>query len=250
VAGSFYPEDAGALAAAVDGLVAEGRPASGARPKALIAPHAGYVYSGPVAGTAYRLLRESGAPVRRVVLVGPAHYVPVRGLAGPGAGALATPLGEVPVDPVAAEVAVSFPEAHAPEHSLEVHLPFLQRVLAPGFTVVPLLVGRAGPDEVAGVLKRLWGGDETVVVVSSDLSHYLPYQQAREVDEETAQRIEALDGDALESERACGAAPVRGLLLEARRRGLRCRRLDLRNSGDTEGDRRRVVGYGAFAFTA
>ena len=254
VAGTFYPGEASELAAAVDGHVAAGRPVpalAGRRLEALIAPHAGYVYSGPVAGTAYRLLRESAAArVRRVVLLGPAHYVPVRGLAGPGASGLATPLGTVPVDPSTAQAAASAPDAHAPEHSLEVHLPFLQRVLSPGFTVVPLLVGRAGPEEVAEALERFWGEDGTIVLVSSDLSHYLTYERARAMDEETARSIEALDVDALESERACGAAPVRGLLLAARRRGLRCDRLDLRNSGDTEGDRRRVVGYGAFALTS
>lgn len=253
VAGSFYPEDAGELAAEVDKHLGAGTPAVEAkgRLKALIAPHAGYVYSGPVAGTAYRLLRDVAATrARRVVLMGPAHYVSVWGMAGPGVEAMATPLGEVRVDPVTAEVAPAAPEAHAPEHSLEVHLPFLQRVLAPGFTVVPLLVGHARPEQVAEALEWLWGGEETVMIVSSDLSHYLPYVRARSVDEETARSIESMNAGAMEPDRACGAAPLRGLLQKAHERGLRCRRLDLRNSGDTAGDRRRVVGYGAFALEA
>jgi len=253
VAGSFYPEDAGQLAAEVDRHLGAASPAveSKGSLKALIAPHAGYVYSGPVAGTAYRLLREAAAArARRIVLLGPAHYVSVRGLAGPGVEAMATPLGAVKVDPATVEVAPEVPEAHAPEHSLEVHLPFLQRVLAPGFTVVPLLVGNARPEQVAEALEWLWGGEETVAIVSSDLSHYLPYVRGRTVDEETARAIESLNVGAVESERACGAAPLQGLLLKASERGLRCRRLDLRSSGDTAGDRRRVVGYGAFALEA
>jgi len=253
VAGSFYSEKAAELAAEVDRHLGADSPPVEAkgRLKGLIAPHAGYVYSGPVAGTAYRLLRDvAAARVRRVVLMGPAHYVSVRGIAGPGVEAMATPLGAVRVDPATLEVASTAPEAHAPEHSLEVHLPFLQRVLAPGFTVVPLLVGHARPEQVAEALEWLWGGDETVLIVSSDLSHYLPYVRARGVDEETARAIESLNVGAMESERACGAAPLRGLLLKAYERGLSCRRLDLRSSGDTAGDRRRVVGYGAFALEA
>jgi AmmeMemoRadiSam system protein B len=186
-----------------------------------------------------------------VVLLGPAHYVAFRGLAASGASAFATPLGEVPVDAdfTASAPVQDLPAAHRPEHCLEVELPFLQHVLA-GFTIVPLLVGDAADDEVADVLDRLWGGPETLVVVSSDLSHYHDYAMARELDAGTAAAIVALDTDLIDGERACGWRPIRGLLQVARQRGLRCRQLDLRNSGDTAGPRDRVVGYGAFAFEA
>jgi AmmeMemoRadiSam system protein B len=252
VAGLFYPGSAGELRSTVESLLRDARPDPGPVPKAVIAPHAGYVYSGPTAAAAFRALAVGEAP-RRVLVLGPAHRVPVRGLALPGADAFATPLGEVPVDTEAA-AAVSrlpqvstFPEAHGPEHSLEVELPFLQ-VLFPAAQVLPVVVGDADEDEVAELLDLLWGGPETAIVVSSDLSHYLPYDVARRVDHETADEILALESP-LHPRQACGAFPINGLLVAARRRGLMPRLLDLRNSGDTAGDRGRVVGYGAFAFT-
>ncbi|MES1240295.1 MAG: AmmeMemoRadiSam system protein B [Acidobacteriota bacterium] len=255
VAGLFYPGSAGELRSTVEALLDEAAPDAGPVPKAVIAPHAGYVYSGPTAAAAFRALAAGpgGHRLRRVVVLGPAHRVPVRGLALPGADAFATPLGEIPVDVEAAAAASrlpqvsTFPEAHGPEHSLEVELPFLQ-ALFPKVAVLPIVVGDADEDEVAEVLDLLWGGPETAIVVSSDLSHYLPYDVARRVDRETADEILALEGP-LHPRQACGAFPINGLLAAARQRGLAPRLLDLRNSGDTAGDRGRVVGYGAFAFT-
>ncbi len=218
----------------------------------MIAPHAGYVYSGPIAGSAFRQLAADAAGIRRVVVLGPAHRVPVRGLGLPACESFATPLGEMPLDGEAMARISSLPQvcdspaAHGPEHSLEVELPFLQVALG-DFELVPLVVGSTSGGEVAEVLEALWDGPETRFVVSSDLSHYLPYEAAQEVDRETAAAIVELDAP-LASGRACGGLPIDGLLLAARRRGLDARLLDLRNSGDTAGDRDRVVGYGAFDF--
>ncbi len=253
VAGMFYPARRGELERLLADCFAQARPRAGIRPKALIVPHAGYVYSGPVAASAYALLQPLRDVVTRVVLLGPVHRVWVPGLALPGAEAFDTPLGRVPVDQAAIAHIADLPQvsvsvaAHAQEHSLEVHLPFLQRTLA-AFSLVPLAVGDAAPEEVAQVLERLWGGEETLIVVSTDLSHFLPYALAERTDQDTARAI--LRGDTnLLGEQACGAYPVNGLLLAARRRGLAAELLDLRNSGDTAGDRSRVVGYGAFALT-
>jgi AmmeMemoRadiSam system protein B len=256
VAGMFYPGSPGTLRSTVEELLRDVAPAEGTAPKAVIAPHAGYVYSGPTAAIAFQALAAAGETLRRIVVLGPAHRVPVRGLALPGADAFATPLGEVPVDADAVEAVsrlpqvTTSPQAHAPEHSLEVELPFLQ-VLFPAARVLPLVVGDADGEEVAEVLDRVWGGPETAVVISSDLSHYLPYDVARRVDRETADEILALDGP-LHSRQACGAYPINGLLVAARQKKLTPRLLDLRNSGDVRGgagDRDRVVGYGAFAFS-
>jgi hypothetical protein len=251
VAGTFYPAAPRVLAQSVDELLrlapsrVEARP-----PKALVVPHAGYVYSGPIAAAAYATLAPFADRIRRVVLVGPSHRVYFHGIARPAARAFDTPLGQVPVDEEAAQrvpgVAAIAP-AHAREHSLEVQLPFLIRVLK-SFSIVPLVVGEVSADEVAAVLDALWGGPETVVVVSSDLSHYLPYDSARRVDSVTARSIVELDPEPLAHEQACGATPVSGLVICARRRGLACELLDLRSSGDTAGGRDQVVGYGAFAF--
>jgi len=253
VAGMFYPASTAELTRQVDELLAaasghERAPA----PKALIAPHAGYVYSGPIAASAYAQVRSLRGRVRRVVLLGPVHRVPVRGLALPAAASFATPLGEVPIDAESVAALRDLPQvvdsapAHADEHSLEVQLPFLQRALGE-FSLLPLAVGEASAEEVAEVLDRLWGGDETLIVVSSDLSHYLPYDAARQIDRDTVDHLLSLDVE-LDHDRACGATPINGLLLAARRRGLRAELIDLRNSGDTAGDRRRVVGYAAIAF--
>jgi AmmeMemoRadiSam system protein B len=239
----FLRGDAGDAAAA-----AAARPS----PKAVIAPHAGYVYSGPVAGSAFRALAAAAPSIRRVVLLGPSHFVALRGLALPEHERFRTPLGDVSMDPEGFPAALRlpqvrvYPEAHLREHSLEVELPFLQ-VLLGEFTLVPLAVGEADAGSVAEVLDHLWGGPETLVVVSSDLSHYLPAETARRVDRETAGEIVGLRGP-LEPQQACGARPINGLLEAARRRGLAAELLDLRNSGDTAGDPSRVVGYGAFAF--
>ena len=254
VAGTFYAAAATQLTRDVGALLAEAESAAIGKPvpKAIIAPHAGYIYSGAIAATVYARLAPARGKVKRVVLLGPVHRVPVRGLALPGAHALATPLGEIAIDAEAVaqisklpQVSIN-PAAHAPEHSLEVHLPFLQAMLK-DFSVVPLAVGNATANEVAQVIDALWGGAETLIVVSSDLSHYLSYSEAQAIDRATAQAILDLRSD-ISHEQACGGTPVNGLTLAARRRGLTPELLDLRNSGDTAGDRKRVVGYGAFAF--
>jgi len=252
VAGAFYPSASAELQAQLDAMLGSAAGALPAMPKALIVPHAGYVYSGPVAASAYGPLRRFGDRISRVVLLGPTHRVAVRGLALPRANAFATPLGEIPLDADAVTALRALPqvctsdEAHALEHSLEVHLPFLQRVL-PRFTLVPLAVGDASTLEVAQALNTIWGGEETLIVISSDLSHYLPYERARVVDGETTRTILGL-APRLNHQQACGATPVNGLLRVAGERGLRPQLLDLRNSGDTAGDRSHVVGYAAFAF--
>ena len=221
-------------------------------PKALIVPHAGYVYSGSVAAEAYDRLRPARGIVRRVVLLGPCHRVPVRGLALPDATAFATPLGQVPIDREATASLAELPQVvvnsavHAEEHALEVQLPFLQRVLGE-FSLVPLAVGEATAAQVAEVIEKLWGGAETLIVISSDLSHYHPYEEARAIDRGTAQAILDYSTD-IDHEQACGATPVAGMLLAARRHKLKVELLDLRNSGDTAGGRGRVVGYASFAF--
>jgi len=251
VAGMFYPDDATALAAAVHAYLRAATPGQAESPKALIVPHAGYIYSGPVAGQAYAQLASSAASIRRVVLLGPAHRVAVRGLALPAAQAFATPLGIVPIDATGAAIAAALAqvqesaEAHAFEHSLEVQLPFLQTVLE-RFALVPLVVGQASAAEVAEVLDQLWGGPETLIVISSDLSHYHAYRDAQRIDGATADSIVGLRPE-IDHEQACGATAVTGLLACARDRRMRAELLDLRNSGDTAGDRGRVVGYGAFA---
>jgi AmmeMemoRadiSam system protein B len=254
VAGSFYPGDPSALAAEVASYLAESRAGLGVRaPKAIIAPHAGYMYSGAVAGSIYARLAPLRGVVRRVVLAGPAHRVYVSGAAVPAVEAFASPLGTVALDleALATLRRLDFVEvsdaAHAREHSLEVHLPFLQAVLGT-FALVPVVVGDASPAQMAELFGLVWGGPETLIVVSSDLSHYLPYDSARGRDRDTARSIVDLRASLVPDE-ACGAAPINGLLRAAREKGLRAEMVDLRNSGDTAGGLDRVVGYGAFAFT-
>jgi AmmeMemoRadiSam system protein B len=254
VAGTFYPGESRELAQSLGQMLAAAAHDAPVRavPKALIAPHAGYVYSGPVAASVYHLLAPARRIITRVVLLGPTHRVAVRGLALPGCEAFATPLGPVEIDRAAVEALRGMPQvtvsaqAHALEHSLEVHVPFLQAVLE-RFTLVPLAVGEASAQEDSEVLDALWGGAETLIVVSSDLSHYLSYNDAQAVDRATAKAILGLATD-ISHEQACGATPVIGLNQAARRRGLKPELIDLRNSGDTAGDKNRVVGYGAFAF--
>jgi AmmeMemoRadiSam system protein B len=252
VAGMFYTGDPERLAGEVASMLAEARPAA-MTPKALIVPHAGHVYSGPIAASAYALLAPLASRIRRVVLFGPAHRVAVRGLALPDVEAFATPLGTVLLDAEAMRAARALPQvvvsdaAHAAEHSLEVQLPFLQGVLD-NFRLVPFVVGDTSGHEVAEVIDLLWGGAETLIVISSDLSHYLPYADARQTDRATADSIARLD-PLTEFDQACGALPINGLIEVARRKRLHPTLLDLRNSGDTAGDRSRVVGYAAFAFT-
>lgn len=252
VAGLFYPADPRQLAHDVQALLAAAKPHS-LTPKALIVPHAGYIYSGPIAATAYATLSPLAKRIRRVVLLGPTHRVAVHGLALPGAEAFDTPLGRVMLDAEAARSIAHLPqvtvnaEAHELEHSLEVQLPFLQSLLA-DFTLLPLAVGMATPEEVAEVLETLWGGEETLIVISSDLSHYLPYALAQRVDNGTVQDILRLD-QPIEPDHACGGIPVSGLIVAARQHRLTPHLLDLRNSGDTAGSHSQVVGYAALAFT-
>lgn len=276
VAGSFYPQDpeslrrmlghclAGAPDAARNAAAQAPALGFGRRPKALIAPHAGYVYSGPIAGSAYGALAGpvqtaqgieglgvAGPRIERVILIGPSHFVPFAGLAVPRAAAFETPLGIVPIDEEARRKVldsgqvIAADRPHASEHSLEVQLPFLQLLLGE-FRVLPIAAGDATAQEVAAALDCVWGDEETLIIVSSDLSHYLTYSAARRIDAATAKLI--LDqSTVLGAEEACGHVGINGLMLIARRRALRVELLDLRNSGDTAPDRSRVVGYGAFA---
>lgn len=251
VAGLFYPQDPGELSSALETLLGE-RCASSPAPKALIVPHAGYIYSGAVASRAYGSLGSAARLLRRIVMLGPSHRVWFAGLALPEAQAFATPLGVLRVDAAAVGKLRDLPAVvvsdrpHAAEHCLEVQLPFLQR-LTPSAQIVPIVAGDATPAEVEAVIDALWGDAETLIVVSSDLSHYHPYGIAQALDAQTAQAI--LDGrEDLSGDRACGYVVLNGLSRAVRKRGMRAELLDVRNSGDTAGDRQRVVGYGAFAF--
>lgn len=249
VAGQFYAGSTAELKREVDNLLDQSA-TEGPCPKVLVAPHAGYVYSGPIAAAVYGRLRNATHPIERVVLLGPSHRVAFRGIATSSATSFETPLGQVPLDREAIAKVEKLPwvapgdAAHAGEHSLEVHLPFLQRCLA-GFQLVPLVVGDAAPDQVAAAIDSLWGGPETLIVVSSDLSHFLPYEQAREKDAATCRQIEAQD-PSLTGDQACGCRPLNGLLTVLKERGLRIERVVAKNSGDTAGSRDRVVGYGAW----
>lgn len=253
VAGLFYPDDPVLLQEQVERLLAADT-AVATRPKALIVPHAGYIYSGPVAASAYAQLLPLRDRIQRVVLLGPSHRVAFTGLAASSARYFSTPLGLIQVDQQAMDDILLLPqvrvldEAHREEHSLEVQLPFLQTVLGADFTLVPLVVGEAEAEEVAEVIDKLWGGPETLLVISSDLSHYHDYATARRLDNATSQAIEQLNPLAIDYHQACGRNPVNGLLLAARQHHLNATILDVRNSGDTAGTRDRVVGYGAYAF--
>jgi len=250
VAGSFYPADPGELQSTVRRLLDAAPVDKGPAPKAMVVPHAGYEWSGAVAAMAYARLQDYRRRYRRVVLLGPGHCVAFRGLAASGADAWRTPLGDVPLDRASTDT-LQHPSvrqidaAHRPEHSLEVQLPFLQCVLE-SFTLVPLVVGDVDSEDVADVIEQLWGGQETLVVVSSDLSHYLRYAAACDLDGRTCRSIESLDASRISHAAACGATPLRGLLIAGRRRGLRALTVGLCNSGDVSGDRQRVVGYGAW----
>jgi MEMO1 family protein len=253
VAGAFYPGNKQVLANDIKTFLNAALIVGHAFPKAIIVPHAGYIYSGQTAARAYARLAPGRETIKRVILLGPVHRVPVRGLALPSVDAFATPLGEIEIDQDAITLLAGLnqivlsPAAHAQEHSLEVQLPFLQTVLD-DFKLVPLAVGDATPAEVAEVLNILWGGPETIIVISSDLSHYLPYHLAQTVDQETVQAILSMNGS-VTHQQACGGTPVNGLVLAARRHHLTPELLELCNSGDTAGDKNRVVGYASFMFT-
>jgi AmmeMemoRadiSam system protein B/AmmeMemoRadiSam system protein A len=252
VAGMFYPGEPDTLRDDLATCLAvPPAPTFSGRLKAVIVPHAGYVYSGGTAGKAYALLAPLAGRIRRVVLLGPCHRVAVRGVAAPTVQAFATPLGNIPLDRAALDALADLPQvvasdaAHAQEHSLEVQLPFLQTVLG-DFTLVPLAVGQTGAAEVAQVIARLWGGPETLIVISSDLSHFHGYAEAQKIDHATADHILALE-QLTSFEQACGALPINGLIAVAKQRGLRIERIAQCNSGDTAGDKARVVGYASFA---
>ncbi len=253
VAGTFYPAEPDALRRQLGLFLSEAaNTPSPALPKAIIGPHAGYAYSGAVAARAYARLATARGRISRVVLIGPSHYVAFQGMAVDTAEAWATPTGTVPLDTDAIARLRQLPmvgelnAAYQREHALEVHVPFLQHVLGE-FRLVPIVAGDAPPEAVAAVFDALWGGPETLIVVSTDLSHYLDHAACQHTDQRTAEAIERFDIDAFGSSDACGQVPTRGLLLAARRRGMAIERLDLRNSGDTAGPRDRVVGYGAWA---
>jgi len=253
VAGLFYPADPTALSSQIDAFLnaAECKESS---PKAMIVPHAGTIYSGPVAASAYAQLKNIGHKIKRVILLGPAHRVGFRGLAAPSHQYFETPLGQIEIDLEAVKkITEKFPQVilddrpHAEEHSLEVQLPFLQKTLG-NFKLLPLVVGQATADEVAEVIREYWGGPETLVVISSDLSHFHDYATAIKRDTETSAAIETLHGETIGPEDACGFLPVRGLLKIAEEKNLKVETIDQRNSGDTAGDKNRVVGYGAYLF--
>jgi MEMO1 family protein len=253
VSGIFYPESKSELTHDIRDMLNDAIADIGHVPlKAMIVPHAGYVYSGKTAAMAYACISSMRHIVKRVILIGPAHHVPIRGLALPDVDAFATPLGEVELDFDAIGLLANMKQVvissavHAPEHSLEVQLPFLQSVLD-DFKLVPLVVGDATPEEVSAVLDRLWGGPETLIVVSSDLSHYLPYNLAESVDMQTVRTILKLEST-ITHRQACGGTPINGLLLSALKHYLSPKLLDLCNSGDTSGDESHVVGYAAFIF--
>lgn len=253
VAGMFYPADPVELREMVQGFLAHAGK-GGKLPKAIISPHAGFIYSGPIAASAYARLYNGRDRIERVVLLGPSHRVPFQGLALTDAELFQTPLGQIPIDQEAQGLIRDLPQvkllraAHASEHSLEVQLPFLQLVLDE-FKLVPLVVGEASGEEVAEVLQRLWGGAETLIVISSDLSHFHDYLTARKMDSATSEAIVTLHPEAIGYEDACGRIPVKGLLTLAQRVGLQGELIDLRNSGDTAGSKDQVVGYGAYAFS-
>ncbi|MBT8086962.1 MAG: AmmeMemoRadiSam system protein B [Gammaproteobacteria bacterium] len=252
VAGMFYPGDARDLAGSIREFFEHADADEGPAPKAVIAPHAGYIYSGAVAAKAYARLLPYREQYSRVVLLGPCHRVPVKGLALSDADAFRTPLGDVPLDRQAIAnlenpALTVFDATHRLEHSLEVHLPLLQQTLG-SFSLVPIVVGDVAPETVADVIDALWNGPQTLFVISSDLSHYLPYEAARRTDRTTCLAIENLDAHSIDHHAACGATAVNALLIAARRHDLSVTTLDLRNSGDTAGDKNRVVGYGAWMF--
>jgi MEMO1 family protein len=253
-AGTFYPRSAKTLSQTVGDLLSRIKVEERLYPCGVIAPHAGYAYSGLVAAHAFAYLRQLHGPIKRAIIIGPAHFVPFRGINAPADTAFATPLGDVPVDVATVEalneeMLVAIDDGpHAPEHAIEVELPFLQSIF-PNLPIVPLLCGSTTAEAVAAVIARIWS-DDTLLIVSSDLSHFESYHTARVHDEHTAAAIEALDAGAIGPPDACGHLAIRGALTEAVRRGLKVTRLALSNSGDTAGDRRRVVGYGAWAFHA
>ena len=253
VANMFYPGDAYELGEMVDGFLSKVIPTLPTTPKAIIAPHAGYIYSGPIAASVYAELVKSARSIKRVVILGPSHRVAFHGLAVSDADYFNTPLGNIPLDKEMIQnlmnqnLVTLLNQAHQLEHSLGVHLPFLQRIYD-SISIVPIVVGDATTQEVSRCLEAIWGNSETLIVISSDLSHYHPYDEAKQLDKVTCTAIEEYNIDAIHSENACGYIPIRGLLHYANTLNFKATTLDCRNSGDTAGSKDQVVGYGAYAF--
>ena len=254
VAGLFYPGEADILQQQIRTFLrdaAEPQINPTHPPKAIVAPHAGYIYSGPIAATAYAYLKPLASTIERIVLLGPSHRVPLIGFAVPSVDYFATPLGNIPLDKEGIDsllrnnTVTELDVAHSMEHSLEVHLPFLQTVLS-DFKLIPIVVGEASPAQVDQLLTEVWGGDETFIVISTDLSHYLDYNSAVTTDHATCKKVEDLDYQHIGSSQACGYVGLRGLLVRAKQLGLHLTTVDYRNSGDTAGGRDQVVGYAAY----
>lgn len=254
VAGSFYPDDSSVLDSEVQAYLNNCEvKATGKQPLAMIVPHAGYIYSAPIAASAYKQLIPFAEQISRVVLLGPSHRIPLMGIATSSADDFETPLGTIPLDQQTIKqlnqlpFVQSYDEAHYQEHSLEVQLPFLQKILTQ-FTLVPLVVGQINDQQVSELLESLWQNKNTLILISSDLSHYLAYDKAKQCDRATCRSIEALEPQNIHYEQACGRSAIAGMLLSAKKHKLQVQTLDLRNSGDTAGSKDRVVGYGAWAF--
>ncbi len=254
VAGSFYPGNTNDLNTSIQTYMDMSEiQAIATKPRALIVPHAGYIYSGPVAASAYTQLIPFAQQISRVILLGPSHRIPLLGIASSSADFFQTPMGKIPLDRTTIEqlnqlsFVQAYDDAHAQEHSLEVQLPFLQKIL-PEFTLVPLVIGQADDQQVSELIETLWQKEETLFLISSDLSHFLDYQRARECDQATNTAISELDPAKIHYEQACGRSAIAGMLLSAKKHHLNVQTLDLRNSGDTAGSKDRVVGYGAWAF--
>jgi len=256
VAGMFYPANEAVLKKDIHSYLDENTKSmdvSKIIPKAIVVPHAGYVYSGPIAASAYKLLIPLKHLIKRVVLLGPSHQVAFKGLAVPESDTFNTPLGNIPIDKDGIELLSDLPQvivsdqAHRDEHSLEVQLPFLQEILD-DFSLIPLVVGDAERQEVAEVINRLWGDERTLIVISTDLSHYHEYYDAKKRDRATSDAIAYLKPDLIEYDDACGRNGLKGMLTVAQQKSLSVDVLDVRNSGDTAGSKDRVVGYGAYVF--
>jgi len=251
VAGMFYSADPNQLQSDVLHYLQQATSSSDFTPKAIIAPHAGYIYSGPIAASAYKLLQPARHQIKQVILLGPSHRVAFRGIATPNADYFSTPLGNIKINQTLCRQVESFDfvhandAAHAQEHSLEVQLPFLQNILD-DFELTPLVVGDCAAQDVAKLLDSIWGKNDTLVVISSDLSHYHSYTTAKQLDHKTSLAIEHCQPENITYEDACGRQPLNGLLTLAKQKKLSIDTIDLRNSGDTAGDKERVVGYGAY----
>ncbi len=256
VAGTFYPNDKKQLDQMVDVLL-KNAISLDSNPKAIIAPHAGYIYSGKVAASAYEPLRSLKNKIKKIVLLGPSHHVSFDGLAIPQSDFFETPIGKVTIDQEAIRLIQKLPQisvsdvAHVREHSLEVHLPFLQKIFGDKFLLTPIVVGHSNPDEVGQVIEKLWGNDDTLIVISTDLSHYHTYEEAYQMDRETCSQVESLDLEQLHSQKMCGSLPVSGLLNVARKKKLQVKMVDFCNSGDikvnnAKANKDRVVGYASF----